>query len=104
MSPMPEYSDEDLSPTTETKMFTNGLMNNSKISPIIEENGSSDNNESPETEKICTNGKNHSDNQNGNLNAEVGVEITETATITEVSMKLLDIWHYIHINSVTIRI
>lgn len=86
MSPMPEYSDEDLSPT-EIKTLTNGLSNNAKISPIIEENGTTDNNESPKTEQICTNEKNHSDNQNGNLNAEVGVEITESATITEVSIK-----------------
>lgn len=86
---MPEYSDEDLSPTTEAKTLTNGLANNAKMSPIIEQNGTNDSNVSPETEKICINGKNHSDNQNGNVNAEVGVEITESATVMEVSLNLI---------------
>lgn len=87
MSPMPEYSDDDLSPT-EPKSFTNGFSNNTKISGIIEENGISDNNEILETDKVCPdNEKCNSDNQNGNLSAEVGVEITETDNIMVVSIK-----------------
>lgn len=90
MSPMPEYSDEDLSPTIETKSLPNGCLssNTTKISPIIEENGLIDNNESKKPDKVLsTNGTNNSDNQYI-LNAEVGVEITETDSIIEVCIDI----------------
>lgn len=79
MSPMPEYSDEDLSPT-ENKPITNGLSISGKVSTIIEENGTFDDNITNET-----NEKDNLDSQNGNLNAEVGVEITESVSIADVS-------------------
>lgn len=86
MSPMPEYSDEDLSPV-EPKSFSNGLCNNSKISVIIEENGTVDNNESIENAKDSLNNeKSKSNNENGNLTAEVCFEITESINIAEVSI------------------
>lgn len=82
MSPMPEYSDEDLTPT-ETKSVLNGLLNNSKISDIIEENGDKQENGKVST-VICD--EKIPDNQLGNLNTEIGVEITESDNISEVNI------------------
>lgn len=89
MSPMPEYSDDDLSPT-EPKSFSNSLSSDTKISisAIVEENGTSDNNETQEAEKVYhIDETSDSDNQNGNISAEVGVEITESDNIIVVSMQ-----------------
>lgn len=85
MSPMPEYSDEDLSPT-QIKPLANGLTN-TRISVIIEENGTNDNNDYQKNVQVSSsNEQSNSDNQNGGLNPEVGVELTESVNIVEVSI------------------
>ncbi|KAJ8935962.1 hypothetical protein NQ314_012554 [Rhamnusium bicolor] len=86
MSPMPEFSDDDLSPT-DFKKLTNGELTNENGNKIKEENGTinaeinkntneAQNNELLENERNIN--QNDKTNQNETAPTEVGVEITES--------------------------
>lgn len=88
---MPEYSDEDLSPT-ENKIPNGVVVPDTNNLTVIEENGSNENNQDNHTfekDKNCDNGNEGIDIkcENGlqtDNSTEVGIEITESINVTQV--------------------